>query len=207
MADRRSRPGAKRGSPEWRSRVREGTARGRARTPERAKVGPRDLRRLERDGVVSDSARPLLAVASDEAAGLHHDMGGRDHMTAMQSLLVGDAVAVGVVLRGGSPAFCRSTSPAPRIGTLASARRSIIRLLELERATAKLDLQSYATERADGSAAAPQKAQNRAGPTRADDSDPKGPCGRGSSRSGRTASPAARGTILLGTERTESTGR
>jgi hypothetical protein len=95
------KPGAVKGSPEWRARTGAGVRRANERRREAARVRPRDLQRLRRSGSVAPALRPLLDIAETEAVELMDSLGGPDRVTPQRRILVEDVTAVGMVLRGG----------------------------------------------------------------------------------------------------------
>jgi hypothetical protein len=139
------RPGAKRGSEEWRRRVSDGARRAASRRRSSARIRPRDLDRLRRDAQVAAAVRPLLRVAEDETIAVIEDLGGEDCVSAQQRALVDDLAWLGLVLRTMMWIFVTRPDPdlASRIATLASARRANLVALGLERHRREVDLSAY----------------------------------------------------------------
>ena len=122
-------------SPETRARLSRAGVRAWEKRREAARVRPRDLERLRRSGTVSESLRPLLEIAEEEAAELVSALGGPDEISPQRRAIVEDLVAVGVVLRAELTRFLQSGDPdaGARVGTLAGARRASLSALGLER--------------------------------------------------------------------------
>jgi hypothetical protein len=119
-----------------------------------AKVAPRDLRRLEKSGTVVHALKPLLPLAAEEAYELTEALGGLDAVSPQRRVLIEDLVAIGLALRATLALFLQNGDPelASKVGTLASARRSSLQAVGLERIAKELDLASYlaAQDRRDG---------------------------------------------------------
>ena len=114
----------------------EGTRRGIARRRERTRVQPRDLDRLQREGEISEALRPLVDIAGDEARELFDALGGFDVVSPQRRLLIEDAVATGIVLRGVLALYLRTEDVelVSKVGTLTAARRASLIALGLDRA-------------------------------------------------------------------------
>jgi hypothetical protein len=118
-----------------------------------AEVAPRDLRRLKESGVVARSLQPLIPIAEMESAELIESMGGVESITPQVRILIEDCAAVGMALRGTLALYLQGGDPelASRIGSLATARRSILQTLGLDRVQPKaLDLKTYLERRGEG---------------------------------------------------------
>jgi hypothetical protein len=155
---------ARRGTAEWRDRVREGKRRRDVETAARARVAPRDLRRLERNGTVAGSLRPLVPLAREEAYQLTEALGGPDAVSPQRRVLIDDLTAVGIVLRATLALFLQNGDPelASKVGTLAGARRASLQALGLDRVAKEIDLRDYLE----------QAAENRAGDANGSDPAP-----------------------------------
>ena len=140
---------ARKGSPEWRERVSRGVKRGQHRRRERLRARPRDLDRLRSEGLVTESLRPLVAVAEEEAVEIFEALGGADRVTPQKRIIIEDLCAVGIALRGTLALFLQSNDPelASRIATLAGARRASLVALGLERLEKEIDLKTYLVQR------------------------------------------------------------
>jgi hypothetical protein len=137
-------------SAETRARLSAAQRRAHVRRLERSRalalVAPRDLERLRRSGTVAPALEPLLDIAATEALELAEALGGPEHLSAQQRLLVEDLAAVGLVLRAELATFLQTNDHelAARVGTLAGQRRTSVALLGLHRVA--LDLPEVLSE-------------------------------------------------------------
>ena len=141
---------ARKGSAEWRQRVSRGAKRGIRRRKERLRTRPRDLERLRAEGLVTESLRPLAAIAEDECFDLIHALGGVDQITPQRRAIVEDVARVGLVLRAELARYVESRDPdcGARVGSLANSRRSSLVALGLERLEREINLKEYLAQRA-----------------------------------------------------------
>ena len=111
-------------------------------------VAPRDLASLGR-GVVTPRLAPFLEEATAECADVLEALGGAGNVSAPRRVIVEDLARVGVVLRGTLAAYLRSEDPelASKVGALATARRSLLVSLGLDRVSKELDLHEYLAAR------------------------------------------------------------
>lgn len=129
-------------SLEHRERISRGVRRAHERKRQGAKLRPRDLERLEKEGVVVPALAPIVAIGKAEGRELMLALGGEDQVSPQKRILVEDLVACGIGLRGVLQLFVQSHDPelASRIASLAGARRQILSLLGLDRFERTLDV-------------------------------------------------------------------
>lgn len=99
-------------------------------------MAPRDLERLQKSGTIAPSLLPLVPIAEMESAELIDALGGSDAITPQQRILIEDAVAVGMTLRGTLALYLQKNDPelGSRISGMATTRRGIMQALGLQRA-------------------------------------------------------------------------
>ena len=148
-----------------RDAISRGVRRALALKDEGAKLSPRDLGRLEKEGVIAPALAPIVAIGKAEGRELMVALGGEKEVSPQRRILIEDLVACGIGLRGVLQLFLQSHSAelASRIASLASARRQILSLLGLERFARQLDVTggvevswSSDDEEGSGSAAKPR---------------------------------------------------
>jgi hypothetical protein len=141
------RPGARRGSDEWRRRVGAGIRRHYERRREAERLGAGELAALERSGTVSLALRPFVAQAQSEALDLVEALGGESCVSEQRMLLIRDTVRLGVMLAAlVARALQREVldlDEAGKIASLVNARRANIVAAGLDRVTRELDLTEY----------------------------------------------------------------
>ncbi len=141
---------APKGSAEWRERVAKGTRAGldsrrrkRELEQERLRVRPRDLALWEESGQVSESARPALEIAADEAAALTRGLGGQEEVSEQVALLVADYARLGAHLALLNAMIFREPASASdlisKASTVIGQRRQILALLGLARFERSID--------------------------------------------------------------------
>ena len=172
---RKRKPGAPKGSPEWRQRISDGQKRAhqrkaeaKEREREAARVYPRDLALLRSTGTVSGPLLPLFEVAELENLELLDAIGG-DVASPQRKAILQDAVRVGMVLRAELARYLQGQDPdaGARVGSLATARRSSLVALGLDRlAQDVVDLQTYIDSKA-------QTAEDGVGGPNGDGESPK----------------------------------
>jgi hypothetical protein len=134
VAGRRRGQGPAAGSPEWRERVALGTKRGLALRRERLKAKPRDLTRLQREGLVAEALRPLVDLAELELREWLEALGGVDEVSPQRRAVLEDAAGLGIAFRAELSRFLASNDPAAldRLTSIAGARRTSLVAAGLE---------------------------------------------------------------------------
>jgi hypothetical protein len=140
---RRPKPGAPKGSPAWRERVRRGVLFANELARHRSTVLPVHLRQLAA-GDVPEVLRPLVADAAAEHFELLDAVGG-ESASPQRRALVADAVSLGLL---GHALLIVATSSIDReaaatAGSLLGQRARILGMIGLDRAVPDIDLRRY----------------------------------------------------------------
>ena len=112
------------------------------RKRQQAHLLPRDLQRLEREGVVAPQLAPIVAVAKAEGVEIAAALGGEEgDLTPQRRAMVEDLVACGIALRGTLQLYLQThdSELASRIATLTNARKQVLQALGLERFAKQID--------------------------------------------------------------------
>jgi len=145
------RPGLKRGSDEWRERVRVASIRGQALKAERRKVRPGDLHTLRMSGTVRAELLPFIGLAERETAELVGALGGIDAVSPQRRILIEDLARMGLCLRGELARYMQTADgeAAGRVATIGRARAATLAQLGLDRFERDVpDLRTYTAQRA-----------------------------------------------------------
>jgi hypothetical protein len=119
------------------------------------RVSPGEFVELQKSGTISESLKRAAVLAQEEGLALISAMGGLENVSEQRLVLIQDTVRLGLVLRAVVARFLQGDGDAElatKVGTLASARRSSLQALGLNRVAKEIDLTTYLREKASQSA-------------------------------------------------------
>ena len=139
-------------TPEALARIRRGTRFGISKRAALARIAPRELLELQRNGTLSGNLRPFAADAIGEAVSIVHELGGDAQITAQRLALVQDTARLGLLVRALVASIAQGESidveQVSKVATLISARRSALQALGLDRVEREVEsLSDYLAHR------------------------------------------------------------
>jgi hypothetical protein len=151
---RQRRPGATKGSAEWKRRVRAGQERAYVQLAAARRIAPGELLELERSGSISERLRAFVGPALEEGLHLVDALGGEAYVSPQKLTLIRDVTRLGVLLAGlvaqALQARALDLEAVAKITSLANARKGLLAALGLERHAREVDLRDYLAGQREG---------------------------------------------------------